>query len=309
MEWTKRGRIYVPPGAPPWRSSHAQLPTVDRIDGDRWRIYFAVRDEHGRTRPTFIETPVGDPGRILREHDAAVLDLGAPGAFDDSGVMPSWVTNVEGRRYLFYTGWNVRATVPYHTEIGLAVSDDGGETYARASEGPIIGRNHIEPHLTGSPCVLHDEGIFRCWYHSGTDWTDVDGRWEPRYRIVYAESADGLSWRRDGRAVVDYGSEDEAGIGRPTVYRDGDGYRMWFAYRKGTDYRTDPDQSYRIGYAESGDGLDWDRMDDRAGIDVSPEGWDSEMISYPHVVADEETMFLLYNGNGFGRSGFGYAVA
>ena len=83
---------------------------------------------------------------------------------------------------------------------------------------------------------------------------------------------------------------------------------MWFGKRKDSDYRNNFENTYRIGYAESQNGIDWDRMDEKAGIDLSLEGWDSEMISYPNVIKKENQLLMFYNGNGFGKSGFGYAT-
>ena len=62
-------------------------------------------------------------------HDRPVLDLGELGCFDDVGVMPSCIVNVDGAKLLYYAGWNTSTTVPYRISIGLAVSDDGGYTF------------------------------------------------------------------------------------------------------------------------------------------------------------------------------------
>jgi hypothetical protein len=74
---------------------------------------------------------------------------------------------------------------------------------------------------------------------------------------------------------------------------------MWFSARGA---------AYHIGYAESHDGVSWERDDERAGIGSSGE-WDSEMQAYPAVFDDEGKRYLLYNGNGYGRTGVGWAVA
>ena len=76
-------------------------------------------------------------------------------------------------------------------------------------------------------------------------------------------------------------------------------WRMWFSY-KSTDYR--------IGYAESRDGLAWERLDHLAGIDVSPSGFDSEMVEYGAVVRHDGRQFMFYNGNNYGVEGIGLAV-
>jgi len=76
---------------------------------------------------------------------------------------------------------------------------------------------------------------------------------------------------------------------------------MWYSY-KGTE------TTYRIGYAESGDGISWERMDEKVGIDVSQSGWDSEMIEYSFVFNHKGLKYMLYNGNGYGKNGIGLAV-
>ena len=89
-------------------------------------------------------------------------------------------------------------------------------------------------------------------------------------------------------------------LSTPCVVMENGTYRMWFSYKE---------HSYRIGYAESQDGINWERMDSRAGIDVSASGWDSEMIEYAYVFRHKDKLYMLYNGNDYGREGIGLAVA
>jgi hypothetical protein len=306
-KWLKKGLIYRPGGQHSWNRTHASVPTVDATDQKVWRIYFGTRDEMNRNRISYIDVEAGNPINVLYEHDAPVLDLGRLGTFDDCGVMPSWILNHDGKKYLYYIGWTVRSTIPYHNSIGLAVSRDDGCTFERFSEGPLFGETYLEPFFTGTSCVLIEEGVWKNWYLSCTGWTKVDGKAEPRYHIKYAESKDGINWDRRGIIAIDYKSTSEAGIVRSSVLKENDLYRMWYSYRGGGDYRTNLNTSYRIGYAESRDGILWTRMDDSVGVDVSLDGWDSEMIEYPHVIIHNGKKYMFYNGNKFGHSGFGYA--
>lgn len=305
--WAKKGLIYKPAGQHWWNRTHASVPTVDSTDQKIWRIYFGTRDEMNRNRISYINVEAGNPTNVLYEHNAPVLDLGTLGTFDDCGVMPSWILDHNGKKYLYYIGWTVRSTIPYHNSIGLAISEDNGRTFERFSEGPIFGETYVEPFFTGTSCILVEGGVWKNWYLSCTGWTMVDGRAEPRYHIKYAESKDGINWDRRGLVAIDYKSDSEAGIVRASVLKENDSYRMWYSYRSGIDYRTNSKTSYRIGYAESTDGVSWTRMDDSVGIDVSLEGWDSEMIEYPHVIQYQGAKYMFYNGNKFGQSGFGYA--
>jgi hypothetical protein len=308
MHWQKKGLIFKPDHQSDWMVSHAQVPIADPTSEDRMRLYFGTRDAQNRTVPTFIEVQAEDPQNVLYIHDAPVLSLGRLGCFDDSGVMPSWIINHDGKKYLYYIGWNIGVTVPYRNSIGLAVSEDGGKTFTRMYEGPILDRTQFEPHFCASSSILIENGIWRMWYLSNVEWKIHSNRAEPYYHIKYAESKDGMVWKREGLVCIDFKNPEEGGISRPSMIKDGTLYRMWYSYRAGSDYRSNRSNTYRIGYAESLDGLDWMRKDEEAGIDVSETGWDSEMIEYPHVIDLKQDRLMFYNGNGFGKSGIGYAV-
>ena len=298
MKWIKQGVIFVADHNFEWMVSHASVPVVDEA-----RIYFGTRDQNGQSQTSYIEVEAGRPENVVYIHDRPVLPLGEPGTFDDSGIMPSWIVTHENKKYLYYIGWSPRVTVPYHLAIGLAVSEDGGRSFQKISDGPILDRSRDEPFFNTAPCVLKDEGRWRMWYVSCTGWEDG----EPRYHVKYAESADGIVWRKTGRVCIDY--DDRTGaIGRPCVYRENGAYKMLYSYRGARDYRTDRTQSYRLGYAESGDGVTWTRRDDEVGIERSETGWDSEMMEYCYVHQYEGRSYLFYNGNGFGQTGIGYAL-
>ncbi|HEY2510673.1 MAG TPA: hypothetical protein VGI39_07450 [Polyangiaceae bacterium] len=310
MSWTKHGLIYAPRGQFGWNLSHAQVPTVDVVDDRVWRIYYSTRDADNKSWTSFIEVEAENPSKVLYEHPEPILPLGRMGTFDDSGIMPSCVVRVnDSTRYLYYVGWTTRQTVPYHNSIGLAVSRDGGRSFAKLAEGPLFGPTLEEPYFTGTSCVLVEGDLWRCWYLSAIKWEPFEGKPEPFYDIKYAESDDGIRWRRGGQVAVSLRLPHEAGLVPTTVLKIGGRYQMWYGRRNLAHYRTDPANSYRIGYAESPDGIHWERMDSAAGIDLSSEGWDSMMISYPHVVIGRGgRQCMFYNGNGFGRTGFGYAT-
>lgn len=299
MSWVKKGLLLAAPRHLGWLTTHAALPVAEPVDAHRIRIYFSGRDEQNRSHPGSVELDLGGDPTVLAASHEPLLPLGEPGTFDDAGVMPSWVTTHAGVKYLYYVGWNLGVSVPFRYAIGLAVSLDGGRTFVKQSAGPLLDRSIHDPCFAASPCVLVDDALWRMWYVSCVEWQRVDGKLRHRYHIKYAESADGVSWRRDGTVSIDFQGPHEYALSRPCVIKDRDRYRMWFSHRG---------PSYRMGYAESADGIRWNRRDDQAGIDVSPSGWDSEMICYPFVFDHHGRRYLLYNGNGYGRDGIGYAL-
>jgi hypothetical protein len=307
MRWAKRGLIFTPNTEWAWSQTHAQVPTVDKLSDSVWRVYYCARDASNQSRISYFDIEAGNPRNVLHQHDAPIMELGKLGAFDDAGMMPSSIVTVGHIKYLYYTGWSVRKSVPYHNAIGLAVSHDGGRSFQRMGEGPVLGITLHEPYFIGTATVLHEEGRWRNWYAACTGWEMVEGKAEPRYHLKYAESVDGIHWEREGVVAIDYQGAQEGGLVRASVIREAGAYRMWYSRRGIQSYRTAREQSYRIGYAESDDGIHWRRLDERAGIDVSSNGWDAEMIAYPCVVQTDTETFMLYNGNGFGQSGIGYA--
>jgi len=306
QHWKKHSVVFCPSGELDWMRSHAQVPTPFWTSDHNLRIYFGTRDSTKRTSTVFVELNPKSPNEVVRLHETPVLPLGKLGCFDDAGVMPGCVVATEGKTYLYYAGWNTSTTVSYRLSIGLAISEDGGLTFHRPFEGPILDRTPHEPHLCGAPCVIRDGAIWRMWYPSGTEWLVVNGRPEPRYLIRYAESSDGIAWHRPGTIAINYARPDEA-LARPWVVKENSVYRMWFSSRSIYDYRNSAQQSYQMAYAESSDGVSWKRIDEYARLPVSTAGWDSEMIAYPAIFDVEDTRYLLYNGNGFGASGFGIA--
>jgi predicted GH43/DUF377 family glycosyl hydrolase len=121
--------------------------------------------------------------------------------------------------------------------------------------------------------------------------------------IKYCYSNDGVDWIRPNHLCIQPRHATEA-FSHPSVIKNGDIYQMWYCYRNSHDYR-DGIGAYRIGYAESADGLDWIRMDDRHGLATAETGWDSTMTCYPFVTQVDDRIIMFYNGNGFGRTGFG----
>ena len=298
MKWDKQGLIIKPSGEYPWMVSHAMLPIPEWRHDDVFRIYFSGRDANNRSLTGYAEIDLNCPHQILNMSKQEILGLGDLGCFDDSGVTPSWIVNNGGKKYLYYVGWNRRSTVRMAEVAGLAVSEDNGESFERVFKVPILDRTNDEPlTLNAATCVLFDQGRWRMWYVSGLEWVHAD---LPRYRIKYAESEDGQTWHRPGIVCIDFASESEHGLARPCVLFEDGIYKMWYSY-KGLNYR--------IGYAESADGIIWTRLDHEVGIDVSSSGWDSEMIEYAYVFNHKGRKYMLYNGNNYGYDGIGLAVS
>lgn len=285
-------------------NSHAQIPTVLVLE-DRLRVYFATRPEPGQSLTGFVDLDVNEPTRILYLHDKPILECGEDGAFDEHGIMPNHVFYHEHRVHLFYVGWSRRVSVPYSNWMGLAVSDDQGETFRKVYKGPILDRTREEIYSATGLICKGQPGDWHGWYATGTQWLRIDGRYEHTYEIRYCWSRNLVDWTRPNKPIFSTRIPNESNTRPSVVFFDGK-WHMWFCYRGTQDFR-DGGESYRIGYAWSTNLKDWMREDEKAGIEPSQDDWDSTMIAYPYIVTANNRILMFYNGNGFGRTGFGYA--
>lgn len=311
LKWKKLGKLFDPTQVKniPWMNDFAQC-TSALIFDDFVRVYFSCRpskDEKGQyvSYTTFVELDRKDLTRVLRIADKPVLELGELGTFDEFGIYPTCVIRLQDKICMYYAGWTRMVSVFADVAIGLALSNDG-VTFQRAGKGPVMGKTLHEPFQVSGPKVRLFSGKLFMFYISGEKWLHYKGHTETIYKIKMATSEDGVQWERDGIAILDNVlGADECQAGPDVFYFDGR-YHMYFSYRYGLDFRGN-DRGYRIGYAYSYDLFHWTRDDENSGIGLSEDGWDSTDMHYPHVFELDGKMYMLYNGNEFGKYGFGLA--
>jgi predicted GH43/DUF377 family glycosyl hydrolase len=297
MKWNKLGRVFETDSNHPWMLSHAANPVAEHLHDDLFRLYFSCRDAESRSHIGFAEVDLKPPFKVLSIAEEPLLAPGEVGTFDDSGVSLSCIKQINGTKYLYYLGWNLGVTVPWRNSIGLAIYDPTTATFQRFSKAPLLDRHHVDPYSISYPFVMEDEGIYRMWYGSNLKWGKEQK--DMAHLIKYAESDDAIHWKREGIIALGFKNDREYAMSRPCVIKEDGHYRMWYSYRG---------ESYRIGYAESEDGIHWVRKDEGVGIDVSDSGWDSEMVEYPFVFDHKGKRYMFYNGNDYGKTGIGLAV-
>ena len=291
----------------------AQSPQALVFD-DFIRVYFSSRqrDAGGKYLSHVCYADFSkDFSAVLGVNQAPVIPLGKLGCFDQHGIFPMNVVRHAGKILGYTSGWTRRVSVSVDTGIGLATSEDCGRTFARAFDGPILAASLHEPFLVGDPFVLPADGILHMWYIFGVRWTrfSADAAPDRVYKIGHATSLDGVRWtKEEARQIVAdslHGDESQA---LPTVARIGSRYHMFFCYRESADFRTGSGRGYRLGHACSDDLANWTRDDEAGGMAMQGDGWDSQMMCYPHLFECGGRIHLLYNGNDFGRHGFGLAI-
>lgn len=305
MEWLKRGLICSHETFDlPWYKKNTMVPVPFLVDDRRLRIFVTMCDEKNVGRIGYVDVDPGNPSRILNYSSAPLLDIGEDGCFDDNGVVTSSILEVGTDLYLYYSGYQACVKVPYLIFAGVAISKDRGETFTRiSSRVPMLDRIEGESGTRCAPFVMKDGDTFKMWYtaDSGNGWVAGNGKKLPLYDLKYAVSSSPTEWPRTrGDVSVTFKDEDEHGIAKCTLWKEDGRYKIIYSIRSHS-------KGYRLGYAESEDGICFTRLDSLVGIDVSPSGWDSEMIAFAERLQYRGKTYLFYCGNHYGMDGMGYA--
>lgn len=301
MIWKKLGLIFEYTPELIGTKSHCQHPCPVFINGNIYRVYFGSRDENSNTLIFYFDININTL-EIVDFTKWPILLNGPLGYFDSNGVYPSCVIK-KNDEFLMYTLGFTRGESPlYFTRIGLAKSLDG-INFSKYSQAPLLNTSENDPCTVTGPFVMFDNDIYRMWYVSGYKWEkNPNGDLQSYYHIKYAESKDGIEWKREGLVSIAHYHQGETNIARPWILKEDGIYKAWFSYNCGK-------QEYRIGYGESTDGgYIFNRMDHLVGITVSDAPWENEAVAYPAVIVYKGKKYIFYNGNKFGKKGIALAI-
>ncbi|MGE7990001.1 hypothetical protein ACQKPE_02930 [Pseudomonas sp. NPDC089554] len=299
--WKKLGQLYCPSehGRHEKLLTHAANPLPVHLRGDVYRVFYSGRDRQNRSSVGAVDIDIVRR-EVVKDHLEPFFVHGEADSFYRDGVSIGNCYKIAGKTYMLFMGWQAPADSHWRGDIGrLEVLPD--LRLRLTSPQPFIAASDEDPISLSYPWVIENTpGSYDMWYGSTLTWDAGNG--EMAHVIKHACSVDGDNWKHTGLAVP-YELSVAQAFSRPTVVKDErGGYQMWFSYRSGAG------EKYRIGSALSDDGKSWRLALQSSGIEVSCEGWDSDMIEYPFVLDHKGERYMLYNGNGYGKTGFGMAA-
>jgi hypothetical protein len=296
-EWRPCGAIFKPDAAIRWMGGGLGAFCAVPQGGDRVRLFVTGRDTTVRSRIGVVTLQWTERPRAVAIGQQPVLDLGEPGTFDMDGVSYPWIVENGGELWMYYVGWNrLGGDIPFRNQIGLAISADGGQCFKRVSRAPLLPLTDEEPIGSGSMYVERVPGGWRMYYTNFLRWERRPEGPRHYYHIREAYSADGIHWDRAGRIIVDLISPDEYALSAPDVALR-NGFRILYFTSRG--------DRYRLFVALEGGNAEWTRLPNP--IDIPRSDFDSDMQCYPRNLVFGGKNYLLYSGNGYGRTGIGYA--
>lgn len=289
QNWRRLGLIHQPDRTKWWAvNGYCHLPTAVTL-GDVVRVYYSSLDIDMRGRAGYVDLDPQDLTKVKYVAPEPVLDIGPAGAFDCDGVTPSCVMQLTDRLYMHYIGWQRTERVPYMLFTGIASSDDGGRTFKRSQDVPMLDRTVEEPYSRSAPYVMADNGKLRMWYWSCTHWSNG------HYNNVIMHQSE-----RERPTLCMTPEAPDYALGRPWVIKQEGIYRMWYSIRRALP------PEYRMGYAQSHDGLKWVRFDQH--MDQLNESGHGETSEYPCVINSGGKSWMLFNGRKHGADGIQLAV-
>jgi hypothetical protein len=302
MSWKKLGLIFKPDQSIDWMQSHATTPVPIHLTGDEFRIFFSSRNSEFQNQLGHIDINLSDLSTLKEVSKQPSLELGCLGHFDCDGLYGTSIIKRGEKLLLYYAGWNAGLRGLFYSSIGMAESDDMGKTFKRIYKGPVLTRDEVDPWAVMAPFVIEDSDHWKMYYTSGIKLYKEAGVLKSLYDIKLAVSEDGYKWGKTGQTCIPLTGE-MTNIARANVIKSGSEYIAWFPYVDRIN------NQYRIGYGTSKNGVEFDSFKYDADLTVSDdESWDSEAVTYPYVFSHNEKEYMLYNGNGFGKTGFGLAV-
>ncbi|WP_455391552.1 LamG-like jellyroll fold domain-containing protein [[Eubacterium] cellulosolvens] len=150
------------------------------------------------------------------------------------------------------------------------------------------------------PAIVYNGTGYMMWYEGRPGSTS--------WQIGLATSTDGITWTKySGNPVLTLGSGsawDSDVIGMPWVLFDGKKYKMWYGGELGT--------TWKIGYATSIDGINWQKYPNNPVLDLGSSGsWDDAEVKDPFVLFDGGMYKMWYTGmkNSNHVNKVGYAIS
>ena len=301
MNWVKKGLIFNADNHFDWAVNGAMIPTPIRLHNSIIRVFLTFLDKKGIGRTGFVDLDQKDLTKVINISEKPLFDIGQAGTFDENGALTCSVVQTSNHDfYIYYAGFELGQKIRYRLLSGLTILNKDF-SLSKKHQIPVLERSSSELFFRGGPFCMYDEGIYKMWYVAGSSWQNIDGKSMPVYDIRYLESNDGIQWGDKGKKCIEITHENEHGFGRPYVIKHQGIYKMFYSIRI-------KKIGYRLGYAESKNGIDWIRKDELINLDVSANGFDNDMICYSAVLEINNQLVMFYNGNDFGKTGFGYAV-
>jgi predicted GH43/DUF377 family glycosyl hydrolase len=295
-QWNKAGLIFKLDKNSKY--SHTSVPTAYKLKNNIIRIFFSSRNKNNESNIFFVDFDLRKK-TILNKKPQLILRPGADGLFDDSGVTPSHVIKYKNFYYMYYVGWRSGSKTRMSLFVGLAKSKNL-KNFKKVSKCPILDRNNIDPFLTATLSILREKNEFKMWYVSGDRWLKYRNESYPKYNIKFCTSKDGINWNRNNNIKINYLNNNEYAIARPSVQKINGIYCMWYCYKKFSS-------EYKIGFAYSKDNKKWKRADNLVNFLGKNQIWENKMKCYPSVFVENKKIFMLYNGNEYGKTGIGLA--
>ena len=298
MKWKKLGKIFEideKNQKKNWAISHSANPVCINLNSDEIRVYFSTRDTEGKSNVGSFDYSIKEK-KVTKINEEPVILHGKEDEVDSNGIGIGNIIEISGEKYLYYMAWQVPQGQHWRGDIARAKLDLENNIMVRDDNFLMSINNDIDRVSLSYPFVIKENDKYYMWYGSTDTWDFGNGEMLHTINLALSENGENFD---DRKKCIPYEIGKSQAFSRPAVVKWGNKWRMWYSYRGNKD-------KYKIGYAEA-DSLDkWEVKE--SNFFCSESGWDSEMVCYPYVFEYNDKLYMLYNGNGYGKTGIGLAV-
>lgn len=273
--------------------NYSSNPVLISLRNGQLRIFFNSRDIKNRSSiysiDFFPKTLKPDYGSVSLQHL-----YGVENSYFSHGISIGQLFSLNGEICLSVMGWKNPEDRHWEGRIGYIPLDEDGNL-TKLSTHPWMDLDQEDPISLSYPAVFEDADSKSIWYGSTYTWDSGNG--EMVHVLKEAKLA------HDGRVIkgdkiMPYVLGSAQAFSRPAIVRIENILLMAYSYRGNTT-------KYRIGFMQIGDMSTASHLNGITPFLTSNNSWESEMVEYPSFFYLNDQLYMLYNGNSFGKTGIG----
>lgn len=257
------------------------------------RIFFNSRDLKNRSSIFSIDM---HPKTLEPNYETVTLQHshGTPDSYFSEGISIGQMFSLHGEKCISIMGWKNPDNEHWQGRIGY-IRIDRNANLDPLPLSPWMDLDNKDPISLSYPAIFEQDDTTFIWYGSTCTWDAGNGEMLHILKEAIL-TKDGEIVKSD--IAVPYLLGSAQAFSRPAVIEIGTDRLMAYSYRGSNS-------KYRIGFMQMGEVGSASHLGGIPAFLPTSNPWESEMVEYPSFFYYSDQLFMLYNGNSFGKTGIG----
>ena len=266
------------------------------INQSKFRLFFNSRDTENRSSVYSIDVTYPE---FLPKYESIKLQMGfgRSSEYFSHGISLGQIFEVNGSKFVSIMGWKNDPIKHWEGRIGYIPLNKSGDL-TTLSDKPWINLDESDPISLSYPAVISEGGFLRVWYGSTITWDAGNGE----MLHVIKEGLINLEGDLTKTEItVPYVLGEAQAFSRPAVLEINGKKLLAYSFRGNVT-------KYQIGFMWLNDFSTASQLNGIKSFKPSENSLENEMVEYPSFLTIGSNIYMLYNGNEFGKSGVGVAL-